>query len=245
MTFASARTEIARAIARAIAPRKPMWVSEWARRKRKLSRKGSAVPGEWDNSRNPLQVEIMDCFSARSPVHDVVGLFPIQFGKSEMETNVLGYTMEENPQPIMVVLPGEVSMNKWIDQKLNPMIDETPSVQRVLTSTASRESSNRRSFKDFNVQRTFDGDLVRQIISRAVWVQLMKKPDSLLGKGEGGAVVSRTRHDPPRPGSLAPTSGAQKSCQGKHCRYLQQPAQRHISAADAVANPRNGLHEVN
>ncbi len=149
MTFASARTEIARAIARAIAPRKPMRVSEWARRKRKLSRKGSAVPGEWDNSRNPLQVEIMDCFSARSPVHDVVGLFPIQFGKSEMETNVLGYTMEENPQPIMVVLPGEVSMNKWIDQKLNPMIDETPSVQRVLTSTASRESSNRRSFKDF------------------------------------------------------------------------------------------------
>jgi len=147
--YAHARTEIARAVARAIAPRKPMRVSEWAAAKRRLSRKGSAIPGVWDNSRNPLQVEVMDCFSARSPVHDVVALFPIQFGKSEIQTNILGYTMEENPQPIMVALPGEVSMNKWIDQKLNPLIDETPSVQRVLTSIASRESSNRRAFKDF------------------------------------------------------------------------------------------------
>jgi phage terminase large subunit GpA-like protein len=49
----------------------------------------------------------------------------------------------------MVVLPGEVSANKWIDQKLNPLIEETPALQRVLTSTSSRESSNRRSFKDF------------------------------------------------------------------------------------------------
>ena len=100
--FASARTEIARTIARAIAPRKPMRVSEWAARRRKLSRKGSAIPGDWDNSRNPLLVEPMDCFSARSPVHDVVGMFPIQFGKSEMEANILGYSMEENPGPIMV-----------------------------------------------------------------------------------------------------------------------------------------------
>lgn len=147
--YTSARTEIARAIARAIAPRKPMRVSEWAARRRKLSRKGSAIPGDWDNSRNPLLVEPMDCFSARSPVHDVVAMFPIQFGKSEMEANILGYSMEENPGPIMVVLPGEVSANKWIDQKLNPLIEETPALQRVLTSTSSRESSNRRSFKDF------------------------------------------------------------------------------------------------
>jgi phage terminase large subunit GpA-like protein len=147
--FAVARTEIARTIARAIAPRKPIRVSEWARHNRILSKKGSAIPGEWDNSRNPLLVEVMDCFSVRSPVHDVVAMFPIQFGKSEIEANILGYTMCENPQPIMVVLPGEVSANKWIDQKLNPLIDETPAVSRVLTSTNSRESSNRRSFKDF------------------------------------------------------------------------------------------------
>lgn len=149
MTYAAARPLIAQTIARAIAPRKPMRVSEWAARHRVLSSKGSQEPGPWRNERNPLLVEIMDCFSARSPVHDVVARLPIQFGKSEVECNVLGYTMCENPMPIIVALPSEVSMNKWIDQKLNPLIDETPAIQRVLTSLASREASNRRAFKDF------------------------------------------------------------------------------------------------
>jgi phage terminase large subunit GpA-like protein len=147
--FAPARSEIFRGVARAIAPRKPLRVSEWAAAKRRLSRKDSAIPGDWDNARNPLQVEIMDCFSARSPVHEVVSILPIQFGKSTIQTNILGYSMEENPQPIMIALPGEVSMNKLIDQKLNTLFDECPSVKRVLTTVGSRESSNRRSFKDF------------------------------------------------------------------------------------------------
>ncbi|WP_156911564.1 phage terminase large subunit family protein [Luteimonas sp. J29] len=149
MTYLAAQPIIFQTVARAIAPRKPMRVSEWAARYRVLSSKGSQEPGPWRNERNPLLVEIMDCFSARSPVRDVVARLPIQFGKSELEANVLGYTMCENPMPIIVALPAEVSMNKWIDQKLNPLIEETPAVQAVMTSLSSREASNRRSFKDF------------------------------------------------------------------------------------------------
>lgn len=29
--------------------------------------------------------------------------------------------MDHNPGPVMVCLPGEVSTNKWINQKFNPM----------------------------------------------------------------------------------------------------------------------------
>ncbi len=150
MTYAAARPLVYQAVAKAIAPRKPMRVSEWAEAKRVLSTKGSQNSVEWRNDTNPLQVEIMDCFSARSPVRDVVARLPIQFGKSEIETNILGYTMCENPMPIIVALPAEVSMNKWIDQKLNPLIEETPAIQAVLTSMSSREASNRRTFKDFH-----------------------------------------------------------------------------------------------
>ena len=147
--FASAQPILCAAIARAIAPRKAMRVSEWAARHRVLSSKGSQEPGPWRNDRNPLLTEIMDCASARSPVRDVVACLPIQFGKSELECNIVGYTMCENPMPIIVALPAEVSLNKWIDQKLNPLIDETPAIQSVLTSMATREASNRRNFKDF------------------------------------------------------------------------------------------------
>jgi phage terminase large subunit GpA-like protein len=49
----------------------------------------------------------------------------------------------------MVCLPGEVSMNKWSAQKLQPALDETPAMQRALTSVASRDAANQRTFKDF------------------------------------------------------------------------------------------------
>ena len=136
-------------IVRAVAPRRPMTVSEWADAKRYLSSKSSPKPGRWRTSNNPPLREPMDCMSARSPVQEVVLKFPIQFGKSEFETNTLGYIMDQAPGPVMVCLPGEVSMNKWINQKLNPLIEETPAVREALTSTNSRNAANQKEFKDF------------------------------------------------------------------------------------------------
>ncbi|MFA5922336.1 MAG: phage terminase large subunit family protein [Methylococcaceae bacterium] len=135
--------------ARAFAPRKTLTVSEWSDNERRLSKKGSAEPGPWHTDRNPPLREPMDCLSVRSTVKEVVMMFPIQSGKSEVALNILGYSMDHNPGPIMVCLPGEVGMNKWISQKLNPMIEETPAIQAVLTTQNSRNSSNTKEFKDF------------------------------------------------------------------------------------------------
>lgn len=133
----------------AIAPRRQMTASEWADRNRVLSAKGSAEAGRWRTDRNPPLREPMDCMSARSPVKEAALMFPIQFGKTEVEVNVLGYTMCEVGGPIMVCLPSEVSMNKWVNQKLNPMFETSDAPRRVLTSTKSRDSANQREFKDF------------------------------------------------------------------------------------------------
>lgn len=138
-----------RAMARALAPRKALTVSEWADAERRLSSKGSAVTGQWVTARNPPLREPMDCMSARSVVHEVALMFPIQFGKTEVAVNALGYAMDHDPCPVMVCLPGEVSMNKWVAQKLNPAIDESPAMKRALTSVASRDAANTRTFKDF------------------------------------------------------------------------------------------------
>lgn len=145
----AAAPRIAAAIARAIAPRKPLTVSQWADAERVLSRKGSAEPGRWRTARNPMLREPMDCFSVRSNVHEVWCLFDIQSGKTELALNVIGYSMDHNPGPLMVCLPGEAGMNAWIAQKLGPMLEETAAVQRALTSVASRDSANQRTFKDF------------------------------------------------------------------------------------------------
>lgn len=137
------------AMARALAPRKPLTVSQWADMERRLSSKGSSMAGQWSTSRNPPLGDPMDCMSARSTVREVVLMFPIQFGKTEVAINALGYCMDHDPGPVMVCLPGEVSMNKWVAQKLNPTIEESPAVKRALTSVASRDAANTRTFKDF------------------------------------------------------------------------------------------------
>ncbi|HPC23655.1 MAG TPA: phage terminase large subunit family protein, partial [Phycisphaerae bacterium] len=147
--YAPAEHRIAAALARALAPRKALPVSQWSDLHRRLSSKGSAEPGKWRTERNPPLREPMDCLSSRSPVRVCVLMFPIQFGKTEIAVNALGYTMDHNPGPIMVCLPGEVSLHKWVAQKLGPMLEETPAVRATLASTDSRNGSNRREFKDF------------------------------------------------------------------------------------------------
>ena len=126
-----------------------MTVSQWADQHRILSSKTSTMPGKWVTARNPMLREPMDCMSASSAVREMVVILPIQFGKSEIETNIIGYAMCEDPGPLMMVLPGEVSMNKFINQKLNPLLDDTPACQEALTTTASRSARNTQGFKDF------------------------------------------------------------------------------------------------
>jgi phage terminase large subunit GpA-like protein len=145
----AARPGIFSRFARGLRPKKSLSVSQWADAKRRLSSKQSAEPGQWRTARNPLLREPMDALSRRSGVHEVVLMWPIQFGKTEVALNDVGYTMDHDPCPIMVCLPGEVSLNKWVAQKLQPMIDETPAVRESLSSLASREASNTRTFKDF------------------------------------------------------------------------------------------------
>ncbi len=143
------KSKALRALARNVAPRKHGTVSQWADNHRVLSTKGSSLAGQWRTSRNPPLQEPMDACSARAGVREVVLMFPIQFGKTEVEVNALGYIMTQNPGPVMVCLPGEVSMEKWVNQKLNPLIDETKAVRDSLRSVSSRDSSNTKTFKDF------------------------------------------------------------------------------------------------
>jgi len=147
--YANAAQVIYQSRAHSYAPKVIQSVSEWADANRMLSKKGSAEPGQWRTDRNPMLREIMDCFSATSDVKEVVFKSCIQSGKSEIAINVLGYFMCNIGGPIMVALPAEVSMGKWINQKLNPLIEETPAVSSTLTTTNTRNSANQKDFKDF------------------------------------------------------------------------------------------------
>ena len=147
--YASARFEIYNALAKAFAPRRHLSVSEWADLNVILSTKESPEPGPWRTHRNPLLKEIMDCFSTRSTVREVVAMLPIQIGKSMIGRTVLGYNMSERPGPFCYALPSEVAREKAVDQKINPLIENTPAIRGILKTENSRNSANRRYHKDF------------------------------------------------------------------------------------------------
>jgi phage terminase large subunit GpA-like protein len=188
MQPANAQALIYSAIAMAIAPRKPITVSEWADAERVLSAKGSAEPGQWRTDRHPPLREPMDCLSARSSVKDTVLMFPVQAGKTEVAANALAYTMLQNPGPVMVCLPGEVSMHKWVNQKLNPLIEETPTVAACLSSVASRDASNTRTFKDFTGGQLYleHAGSPSRLKSTSVKIMLVDELDEFAANFPGG-----------------------------------------------------------
>lgn len=143
------------AFGRAIAPRVPLTTAQWADAHMVLSEKSTSRPGRWRTSANPPLREPMECMSSRSSVRDVALMFPAQFGKTAIALNTIGYVMDHAPGPLMVALPGEVTFNKWINQKLNPTLESCERMQSALSSTASRDSSNQRAFKDFTGGQLF------------------------------------------------------------------------------------------
>ena len=130
-----------------MAPRKPITVSQWADLHRRLSSK--AAP-------SPALAHRPQPHCASHGRHERLlqrttwcSSFLCSLAKREVAINILGYTMEHHPGPVMVCLPGEVSLSKWVAQKLNPMIDETPSCASCSPAPPAATGPTAGEFKDF------------------------------------------------------------------------------------------------
>jgi len=117
------------AFQRALTPPDPIMVSEWADRYRMLSGVGASEPGRYRTDRTPYMREIMDSLSILSPVKRVVFMKPSRIGGSEGGNNFLGYVIDNAPGPFMLVSPGEGPAKRYVDQKINPLIEGTPRIR--------------------------------------------------------------------------------------------------------------------
>lgn len=129
-------------LARAVKPRDRLTVSQWADRHRVLSSVDSAERGRFRTSRHPMMREIMDSLSDLSPVREVTLVFPSQFGKTLITTNWIGETMHHSPAPMLGLMPTLESRDAWHQQKLNPLLLETPVIRDLLGGLRSRDGAN-------------------------------------------------------------------------------------------------------
>lgn len=129
-------------------PPADLTVSEWAEAHRVLSRENSAESGPWRNARTPYLVEIMDAFT--DPKVEKISLVASsQVGKSELELNIIGYIIDQDPGSILYIQPTVDDAKKFSRLRIAPMIRDSLTLRTKVADIKSRDSGNTMLQKSF------------------------------------------------------------------------------------------------
>lgn len=131
-----------------LAPPPRLTVSEWADRYRMLSSEASAEPGKWRTERAPYQRGILDAFSDPMIEHVVV-MSAAQVGKTEIINNIVGFFIDQDPSPILVIQPTLEMAEAWSKDRLAPMLRDTPRLRGKVAPARARDSGNTLLHKNF------------------------------------------------------------------------------------------------
>lgn len=129
-------------------PPADLTVSEWAEAHRVLSRENSAEAGPWRNARTPYLVDIMDAFTDPK-IEKITLVASSQVGKSELELNVIGYIIDQDPGSILYIQPTIDDAKKFSRLRIAPMIRDSPTLKRKVADVKSRDSGNTMLQKSF------------------------------------------------------------------------------------------------
>jgi len=131
-----------------VAPPKRLSVSEWADEYRYLSAEASAEPGKWRTDRAEYQRGMMDAFSDPK-IHTVVVMSSAQIGKTELLNNIVGYFVDQDPSPMLMLQPTLEMGNTWSKDRLSPMIRDTRTLTDKISDSKARDSGNTILHKTF------------------------------------------------------------------------------------------------
>ena len=140
--------QLFREVAKAVAPPPLLTVSEWADSYRRLSAEAAAEPGQWNTDRAPYQRAIMDAVND-AEVEEIVIKSSAQVGKTELILNVIGFFIDYDPAPILVLQPTLDMAQAFSKDRLAPMIRDTPALHGKVKDVRSRDSGNTILHKKF------------------------------------------------------------------------------------------------
>lgn len=134
--------DIGRAWKAGIAPDPLLSVSQWADRHRMLSARGAAEAGPYRTSRTPYMKEIMDVLSTSHKARRVIFPKAAQVGATEAGNNWLGHTIHVAPGPFLLVQPTVDLAKRLSQQRIEPLITESPALRDLVMPSRSRDSGN-------------------------------------------------------------------------------------------------------
>lgn len=93
--------------------------------------------------------EIMDCLSSSSPIRRVVFMKGAQIGGTEAGNNWMGYVIHHAPGPMLAILPTVEMAKRNSKQRLEPLIEESDVIRKLVRPARARDSGNTILQKDF------------------------------------------------------------------------------------------------
>lgn len=113
-------------------------LSSWADAKFYLSAEAAAEPGRWTCL--PYQREPMDCFSDPR-IEQITFMKSSRIGFTKMMNAAIGYHVEHDPCPILVIQPTEDDAKGYSKEEIEPMLRDCPVVGQRFTKSAKQVDS--------------------------------------------------------------------------------------------------------
>lgn len=151
---------LAQRIFKHFAPPEDLTVSQWAEKHRRLSPETSAEAGPWRNRRTPYLVDVMDAFTDPSVKH-ITMVSSSQVGKSELELNIIGYIIDQDPGSVLYIHPTIEEAKKFSTTRIAPMIRSNRRLSSKVADIKSRDSKNT------TLQKSFPGGFITMVGSQA------------------------------------------------------------------------------
>ena len=107
----------------------------------------SSRPGLWVTE--SYQREILNCI-VDPDVRRIVCQKSTQVGWSEILNNCVGYYIDADPKPIMMVQPTETSAKNFSKKRISPMIENCPALKLKVREATSRRAGNTMQLKEFD-----------------------------------------------------------------------------------------------
>ncbi len=116
-------------------------LDEWSDEFRRLSPEASAEAGHWNTNRAAYQRGMMQAISDPA-IENVVFMTGAQVGKTEIINNAIGYYIHNQPSPMLVVQPTLEMAKMWSNDRLAPMLRDTPVLKNAVADARTRDSGN-------------------------------------------------------------------------------------------------------
>ena len=87
------------------------------------------MPGPWRTEHTPYLKGIMDEFN-NYETEEIVYVKPTQVGGTECLQNMVGYIVQQDPAPTMIVYPTDTLAKSISENRLQPMFKAAPELRK-------------------------------------------------------------------------------------------------------------------